>query len=232
MTRLRAGWLVAVVVLAATPALADSFTIGSGTGGGFVRPFGCGADGCLGESQEVYAATAFGGPITITQIGFESAPNQPATSVAATFTLGLSTTTATPSTLNTTYALNRGPDFTNVFAGTITDTAVSGGTFDLVIPLVAPFTYNPASGNLLVDVNTIAVTVSGPLNTVGFLAGASPDTGWVYDFFNGATLPPISRPDFGLLTQFTSSAAETPEPASVTLLAAGLALTALRRRRK
>jgi PEP-CTERM motif len=227
MIRIRTGWLLASFVVCATPAFADSITVGSSTGA-FVVPFGCGAAGCLGEYQQIYAATAFNGPITINQVAFESWVGSAPNSLSDTFTLGLATTAATPAAPGTSYALNRGSDFTNVFAGTIEDAAVGSGTFDFVINLATPFTYNPSNGNLLLDVHSLSVVVNGPTNLVGFMFGNSPDTGRLYDFFG----PPISQPNVGLLTQFTGSAAQTPEPASIALLATGLAVGALRRRRK
>jgi PEP-CTERM motif-containing protein len=234
--KIRAVWLVASLIACATPAFATSITVGNDSGGAFVRPFGCGAAGCLGESQQVYAATAFSGPITITQIAFKSGTSgpTPAGLLSTTFTLSLGTTTATPSSLDTNYALNRGPDFTSVFAGTVNDAAVNSGTFDFIINLSSPFNYNPANGNLLLDVNTLSVLIDGSTTKlVGFLAGASSDTGWVYDFFNGPN-PPISSPNFGLLTQFTGSAATAavPEPSTITLLLMGLAFRARHRLRK
>lgn len=72
--------------------------------------------------------------------------------------INLSTTTRNPESLSSTFANNVGPDNTVVFNGPLTlssaFTGPAGGPkdFDIVIPLTTPFLYNPAAGNLLVEV--------------------------------------------------------------------------------
>src|SRR6185436_18859456 len=72
--------------------------------------------------------------------------------------INLSTTTRAPGGLSSTFSNNIGADQTVVFNGSITVSSQfagpSGGpkNFNIVIPLQQPFLYNPALGNLLVDV--------------------------------------------------------------------------------
>ena len=73
----------------------------------------------------------------------------------------LSTTTASPDNLSTTFSQNLGSDATTLFEGTIPIVAATDGSpngFDIVIPFTSPssFTYDPAKGNLLVDITTFS----------------------------------------------------------------------------
>src|SRR5215831_9506820 len=143
----RVGSFLAVMALWAASAFATSITIGA-TGVPNAFPFGCGST-CsgnvyLGEYQQIYAASAFSGPITITQVAFETLA--PGGSLSDTFSLSLGTTSATPASPGSNYAANRRPDFTGVFSGTVTVPSLGSGTFDFIINLTTPFTYNPASG--------------------------------------------------------------------------------------
>ena len=67
-------------------------------------------------------------------------------------------TPVTPTTLSPTYAANFGPTQTTVYSGALPlSSAVTGPAggpkdFDIVINLQTPFFYNPAQGNLLIEV--------------------------------------------------------------------------------
>lgn len=107
-----------------------------------------------GIYQQVYANTAFpGGPITITQIAFASKGQLTSGPGLATynFNIGLSTTAAVPGNLSTNLAVNRGADFAPVFSGQLTAALTANNQFDLIIN-ITPFTYNPANGNLLLEI--------------------------------------------------------------------------------
>jgi hypothetical protein len=112
-----------------------------------------------GTYQQVYASNAFSGPVTITQIAFASKSQLTSGAGTATynFNISLGTTQAAPGGLSTNLAANRGADLTGVFAGAKTATITAGNQFDLVID-ITPFTYNPANGNLLMEVNFNAPT--------------------------------------------------------------------------
>jgi len=144
--------------------------------------------------QEVYAADLFAlnGPILITEIRLRRDP------AAATFQTTnssirfvLSTTQKAPGALSLTFADNLSSDQTVVFDGSlvvsslINKPATGAMPFDIVIPLTQPFLYDPAAGNLLLDVLQSAPSSSPSIEASNdsndsasrvFAYGASQDT--------------------------------------------------------
>jgi len=169
--------------------------------------------GAGGIYQQVYASSAFSGPVTITQIAFASKGQSTSGAGTATynFNIALSTTPAVPNGLSTNLAANRGADFVQVFSGPHTATITANEQFDLVIDIV-PFTYNPANGNLLLDVTINSPTqfAAGPVlyYNAGFDSrtsrAANPSGGAGGAFTDG----------FGIETRFTTA---PPTAASVTI---------------
>ena len=110
--------------------------------------------------QEVYAAAQFPPqPMTITEIRFRRDATQGPVSASITrLQMILSTTKRVPNALSLVYAENLGTNSTVVFDGPLTISSqaapVAGHPypFDIVVPLSSPFTYDPAMGNLLVDI--------------------------------------------------------------------------------
>jgi hypothetical protein len=204
------------------------------------------------HDQVVYAAAQFGafnGAESISGIQFRPFPGSGASAFSAgTFsisnvTITLSTTPASEqgaTMLSTSYASNVGADSKVVYSGpltltTTTTTAPDGTTkiFDYSIPLQSSFTYNPALGNLLLDVNIPAgATVSG--GGFGFVTFdevndngdgvASVVTG------NGALGSAGIYSTAAPITQFTFGA--VPEPASASIAGLGIGAVLLRRRHK
>jgi len=129
-----------------------------------------------GTYQQVYSSKAFPGPITIAQIAFASASQVTSGPGTAHYNVSISfsTTNKGPNGLSTDLASNRGADLAQVFTGPITATLNAADQFDLVID-VTPFAYDPANGNLLVEitVNTPAEFTGNPLY---FRAGFSADS--------------------------------------------------------
>ncbi|MEO7678429.1 MAG: hypothetical protein ABIV39_16850 [Verrucomicrobiota bacterium] len=112
--------------------------------------------------MQVFDASQFaglGGPIRITQFAHRpdtlpgpSGPRFPSLQIF------VSTTTRSVASLSTTFADNIGLDNTLVFSGTLTSQTANlpgpGNTkqFDIVFPFTTPFLYDPAAGNLLIEV--------------------------------------------------------------------------------
>ena len=145
--------------------------------------------------QQVFDAADFGalsGPELITQISFRpdltdgAAFNTTLTNIQ----INLSTTTAGPDGLSSTFAINVGGDDTIVFSGQLSLSSAHAGpvqgpmVFDIIIDLQTPFIYDPSSGNLLLDVRNFdggittffdAVQVADPVSRVfsALLAGVN-----------------------------------------------------------
>jgi uncharacterized membrane protein len=123
-------------------------------------PFNLSSHGHTGmRYQQVYAASELGatGLVTITHLAFRrDVSNSSFASTLPDIQIELMTTAATPATLSTTYASNRGADAVMVHPrGSLSLSSSGTGTpppFDIVIPLTTPFVYNPALGNLLMEV--------------------------------------------------------------------------------
>jgi len=179
-----------------------------------------------GVYQQVYAASAFSGPITITQIAFASSGTFTSGPGLANFNfnLGLSTSGAGPGSLSTDFASNRGADFSTVFSGPLNVSILDNDQFDLIIN-INPFTYDPANGNLLLDVSLNSTTIFSCGTQLYFLAGFDSNTSRVANPTGGTTATVDDA--FGLHTRFTTttttstSTSTVPEPSAVLLFGTG-----------
>jgi hypothetical protein len=148
------------------------------------------------------------------------------------YIIDLSVTSAAVNGLNGSNLNNNiGANDVVIFDGALP--AISGN--ELVIPLSTPYTYNSASGNLLMDVN--ASGLSG--GTVYLDADNNGDAGGVFSREYTVCGGTCGFDDnWGLVTGFTTSAATStavPEPSSLSLFGAtllGFAGFAFYRRRK
>ena len=192
--------------------------------------------------QQVYAASQFGaiaaGGGMITEIAFrpDAVYGYAFTHTIANIRIDLSTTTAGPGGLSLTFADNVGANDTTVFNGSLTlnssFTGPPGGpkNFDILIPLATPFYYNPAAGNLLLDIRNFSSGNSGG-NLIPQLDATSANPalmGRVWAFDASATSAPFSFDEdtIGLVTQFTAT--PVPEPATCGLLCVAALLIAFR----
>lgn len=246
----KSSLILSASLLAAFPAFASQFTIGSAdTGTGNCFPFGCAYTSGTGfntfnQYMEVYGSSSFTGPVTITSLQFfNTQVNSGATAMnSGTFTFSLSTTTDdSPTSTDSCFSCAIGSDNETVFTGSLAQSWAFGDT--LTINFSSPFTYNPANGNLLLH-----VLVSGAGDAGGLIyfdnTGAN-DTGWG-GLTNVTTQNSVTamiccngldgdeglmQPGEGLVTGFTATAATIPEPSSVLLFGSGLlGLLAARRR--
>ena len=133
-------------------------------------------------------------------------------------TITLSTTPKAVTGLEATFANNVGPDVTTVFAGNLTLSGNTGGTypgpFATVIPLQTSFNFTSTSGNLLLDVTIPTCTRTDALDAD--FRQAPTAIARVLAFDSAATTGQLDSPGFygGLVTQFTLGGT-TPPPGCI-----------------
>jgi hypothetical protein len=206
------GSLQAGVIVIGVPGAGDSnsFPFGSNVDAGTVY-------------QQVYASSSFSEPITISDIVFYNTWSGGKSFRSGDYTLSLSTTSKLVDGLDTVnFASNLGPDNQLFWSGPLSGPAPAPE----VVFLGAPFGYNPALGNLLLD---LRVSNGGP-DTLLSLDAYTGDAGGLFsrahNFGGGFE-------GYGLVTGFSYGEAGIPEPATLSLLGLGLAALAfLRRGRK
>lgn len=223
MKKALASLVLCAGLVLAMPAIAEVI-IGPPNGGPNCFPFGCGYNA---EYQQVYTHTAFGGPILITNLEFfNTVYDDLATQMnSGNWAIYLSTTSADWNTISGTYPSNIGADNTLVFSGNLNQPWAFGDT--LHIQLTTGFLYDPANGNLLMDIVTSGVTEPGGL--IFFDATSGSLTSRVF-CYGGIACSPNGNANYGygLVTGFSS----TPEPGTLALMGTGLVgvMGAVRRR--
>ena len=200
-----------------------------------VAPF---TDAGTNRYQQVYAASQFAavqpGGALITEIAFR--PNwqfaAPGPFVVADVQIELSTTDKPPHMLDGVFANNVGADNTVVFGpGTLMLSTLHAGpargpkAFDILIPLTTPFFYDPAHGNLLLDVRKFTQTSLFDNRPAFDAIEGDPTTSRLHNHNpNDPNAVAAAGRDYGLITRFTF----VPEPSAASLLL--ISLLGLRRR--
>ena len=137
------------------------------------QAFGAGVLGGSLRIQEVYGAVYFPtGALVITELRYrpDYAYGFAFTTTVANIEIRLSTCTNAPDQLSTEFSQNIGADETVVFSGALNISSQFTGppagpkSFDIVIPLMTPFVYAPAWGNLLVDIRNFSGSGATPLS--------------------------------------------------------------------
>ncbi|MFL6520912.1 MAG: hypothetical protein ACJ8NS_11875 [Chthoniobacterales bacterium] len=174
-----------------------------------------------------FATFAAGGEY-ITQIAFRvHSPGIPFSATISSLQVNLSTTAKAVDGLSPTFAANVGADDTVVFpqASVQFSTSVAGPidgpqAFDLVITFPTPFHYDPAQGNLLVDIRNASGTTHDPANDqeVDATSAAADTTSRVYNLGDvnaasaGTTGSSFQMDTLGAVMRFVS----TPTAPTVT----------------
>jgi hypothetical protein len=177
--------------------------------------------------QQLYAASRFPGPVWIDALRFENGSSarqgSPAFVGAGEYLVRLGVTPRAENAL--------APDFDANAAGPLT-TFLSGSVVGGSLRLVGtPFRFDPARGNLLLDVTVLSQT---PLTSLGldFSRSDADGASRVFNTFPLPFTPSVVRADeLGLITTFETRAAVLPEPATPALVAAGLGALAAAQRK-
>lgn len=164
--------------------------------------------------QQIFKAGDFPpGPIKITQLAFrpDSANSIPFSGSIPQIQIGLTTSPSGVDALNTNFAGNLGADFTVVYpmgplsvASSATATGTGTRAFDLLVPLVTPFVYDPAAGNLLLEVQSGQGGTTAPFTTAEVDASiSSTDTTSRLVNFGNANAVSGSPDSGGAIIEFT-----------------------------
>lgn len=215
--------LLLLAALVAPPAFATTIIIGSpaDAGSGNCFPFGCSGS----RYQQVYNAALFPGPLLINQLQFFNTQFNPGLGVVETanYEIHFSATAAAVNALSAAdFDSNVGANDALFFNGVLGG-PIGGPTFTIA---GTGFLYNPAAGNLLLDI---------------FKTGGAFNGNVFFDARNGSFGTDSSRAhnfgsafaNYGLVTGFSDDGlTPVPEPATLTLLAPALAWAAWRRHRR
>ena len=182
--------------------------------------------------QQVYGASEFSTMVLIDAVLFR--PDALiASAVSGTLSsvqIDLSTTTFGPDGLSSTFATNIGADNGTVFSGALllstSNTGPGPKNFDVQITFTTPFLYDPALGNLLLDVRNF-----GGGSWSGFALDAHNAADSISRVFSSPSNVAATSglvDSRGLVTKFRTRA--VPEPATLLLIGGGLAASMVGRR--
>ncbi|MBN3924771.1 PEP-CTERM sorting domain-containing protein [Nostoc sp. NMS4] len=218
ISMLAAGVCITSVSLAST---AHAIIIGNPAdpNNGNCFPFSCKYSGLGTRYQQVYNSDLFSDAVVIDEISFFSTQNSQESNIidTANYEISLSTTPKAVNALDTVnFSSNVGTDNSLFFQGKLGGSII-GKTFS--ISAKSSFLYNPAKGNLLLDIfktNNLG-DGSGLLDARSGTFGN--DSSRAHNFGTGFK-------SYGLVTEFRTYTISVPEPASITGLLAFSALGA------
>jgi hypothetical protein len=240
---MKASHLATILALVfASPALATTLIVPGPGVGNAQGPAPFNYYGSSGSRvQEIYASSFFPGSELINGFSFRAYPGAAPSlffgnSVdISDVVIQLSTTAAgaseSGSLPSATFAHNLESDATTVFSGALDLTTAATGTdpqpFDYTVSFSQPFLYNPAAGNLLLDVMIPSgATVSG--TGFGFLTFDTVNTidDGIYSVVNlsdgGAATGTLSTA--GAITAFSVSSPAVPEPSTWLMMVTGFGI--------
>lgn len=170
--------------------------------------------------QQVFDASQFsqlnpGGGL-INRIAFRGhGPGIPFTATVPQLQVNLSTTSKTPDGLSSTFADNVGSDDAQVFSGPLSAAITFTGdptNFEVVVNFTTPFFYNPAKGNLLLDIRNSQSGVEVPPNDqqLDGTSASGDSVSRVYNYGDvtaaaaGQTGGLDEKDSYGLITKFNA----------------------------
>jgi hypothetical protein len=193
-------------------------------------------DTSLGRSvryQQVYNASDFlsqaGPQYRITDLSFlPGTGNTLGSTTLSNVLITFSITARSADQLSSAFADNIGVNTTVVSSGLLRLVFNPVGDWNFSIHLQQPFLYDPALGNLLMDVRNYQTLPSGPPGRMGYANVAGDGSSLVggYDVNSPTGVPGTA----GLVTRFTVELVPEPSPGGLLVLGLGLAVATCRNR--
>ena len=204
--------------------LADTIIIGQppAHGTGDCDPFGCAGAFGLGTYQQVYASDAFSGPLTIVMLTFydtqvlnNGVPDQ------GTYTLSMSYTGKSPGMLDLTNPSNNiGSNSQTFFTGKLPSPTIGPNGVRTLVFSGTPYSYDPATGNLLLTITVSAAVDQSPILYLDRAAYTAVTTNAYFGIVNG--VPVSGGNDIGgLVTGFSTTALQVTGPESLPMASIG-----------
>lgn len=224
MAHFRAGVLATLLSISAiVPTASAQVTVGADDGNN-CYPFSCFTSDGGSVYQQVYAASAFPGQMNFNTLTFFADDGQAGLPMdSATYAISFYLSSVAPNSLSQIPGDNLGA-LLGVFG-----TFNVGGNMPATLELTgSDISYDPIDGNLLMQVTVESVTdINGDYSSFfrADYSGVVTSRLWLASAGDGIG-------EGALVTQFSTVAVATPEPASIAVLMCGVAgLAALRRRR-
>ena len=218
MNLLKKSFAIAALSAAVLSAPATADVVVGTSNSGNCYPFSCFASDSGNWYQQVYSAAAFGGPVVINAVSVFKSQGGPID--GASYTLNFYSTGAAVNGLSTDRASNFG-----TLLGSFGTFALSGQMPDVLTFSGPAFRYDPAAGNLLLDITVAGTAPLGGYNSFFEADVSGTQTSRVFDNSFGAIADPT-----GLVTSFGTGA--VPEPASWALMITGFGMVGAGMRRR